>query len=289
MSRAPVAHTSGGPDIERAAATLLERIGRPPEALVVLGSGLSDLADAVEDPMALEFEELPGFPPATVQGHRGRFVAGRFRGRHVIFQAGRYHAYEGHPMPVVVAPVRLAARLGARFLVLTNAAGGVHPQLDAGSLVLIDDHLDLTFRSALAGPVRPGERRFPDMSAPYDPELQRLALESAAERRVVLVRGTYVGLLGPSYETAAEVRMLRTLGGDVVGMSTVAEAITARAVGLRCVAFSVVANKAVGLVPGPLDHEEVLEAARRAGLQLGRVLEGLIERLPPGPHPGGMK
>jgi purine-nucleoside phosphorylase len=192
-------------------------------------------------------------------------------------------------MEVVVAPVRVAAELGACLLVLTNACGGVDPALAAGSLVLLDDHIDLTFRSALRGPTADAEQRFPDMSAPYDPDMQALAVHVAATLGIALPRGTYAGLLGPSYETRAEVRMLHRLGAHVVGMSTVAEAITARALGLRCLAFSVVTNAALGDGSAPLDHADVVAAASRAADELGRILAGVVERLPAAPQPVGAK
>jgi purine-nucleoside phosphorylase len=246
---------------------------------VVLGSGLSHLTDALADPVAVPFEALPGLPPSGVAGHTGRFLHGRLGGAEVLLQAGRYHAYEGHSLDVVVAPVRILARLGVRVLVLTNAAGGLNAALEPGDLVLVDDHVNFMFRSPLVGPVIGGEERFLDMSAPYDRGLQELALAAAAERGVTLVRGTYAAVLGPSYETAAEVRMLRGLGADVVGMSTVPEVIAARANGLRCLAFSMVTNKGTGLADRPLAHDDVLAVGRDAGARLAGVIEGVLRRL----------
>ena len=269
-----------GPDIARAACLLRDRLPGAPEATLVLGSGLGRLVDAIQDPVSVPFADLPGFPPAGVQGHAGRFVAGRLGERYVLVQAGRYHVYEGHPGDVVAAPVRLSAALGVGTLLLTNAAGGVDPELEPGDLVLLSDHLNLMFRSPLTGPVAEGEVRFPDMSRPYDPELQELALDVAEGLGLSLRRGVYAALTGPSYETAAEVRMLRTLGADVVGMSTVPEVIVARALGLRCLAVSMVTNKGTGLTSQFLSHDEVVAVGREAGARVGALLEGVVYRLP---------
>lgn len=288
------AHGRRGSDIEAAAALLRERLGQAPEVVLVTGSGLGHLADAVEEPVTVPFDDLPGFPAAGVAGHSGAYVGGRWAGRRVLIQGGRFHAYEGHPLSVVTAPVRVARALGTRVLVLTNAAGGIHPTLEAGDLVLLDDHINLMGAHPLVGPVAQGEERFPDMSAPYDAELQAVAVEAAARLGVPLVRGVYAAVSGPSYETPAEIRMLGALGADIVGMSTVPEVITARASGLRCLAFSVVTNKAAGLSHGTLGHEEVLEVGRRAGRALGRLLEAVLKSLPagfgdPGPQESGAK
>jgi purine-nucleoside phosphorylase len=225
-------------DITAAAAALRARLGgRPtPETSVVLGSGLGNVAAAVEDPVVVPFTDVPGFPAAGVAGHAGEYVYGTMGSRPVLVQAGRFHHYEGHAMDVVAAPVRVAAALGVRVLVLTNAAGGVDPELEPGDVVLLEDHLNLMFRSPLIGPTRAGEERFPDMSEPYDAALRRAALAAAERLGVPLRTGVYAALTGPSYETAAEVRMLGRLGADVVGMSTVPEVIVARALGLRCLA-----------------------------------------------------
>lgn len=261
-------------------ARLREGAAPDPEILLVLGSGLGQLADAVIDPVVVPFVELPGWPATSVVGHAGRYVAGRIGERSVLLQAGRFHLYEGHAPEVVAAPVRVAAALGVDTIVLTNAAGGVDPSLEPGDLVLIEDHINLMFRSPLVGAVRRGDVRFPDMSEPYDRELRALARDAAGRAGVPLRRGVYAAMLGPSFETAAEVRMLGTLGAHVVGMSTVPEVIAARARGLRCVAFSAVTNKGTGLAAEPQSHEEVMEVGRRAGAALVRILEELLRVLP---------
>ena len=269
-----------GVDVEAAARTLERRFGGTPLVSIVLGSGLSELVEGVEDPVVVPFEEVPGLPTSGVVGHAGRFVYGRLEGRPVLLQAGRVHAYEGHPMEVVCAPVRIASALGVGAVIFTNASGGISRGLEPGTLLLLDDHLDLQLRAPLAGPVAPGEERFPDMSAPYDAELQRRALAAAAELGIHLPRGVYVAVLGPSYETPAEVAMLRTLGADVVGMSTVPEVITARARGLPVLAVSLVTNRAAGLSASRLSHDEVLETGRVAGRRLEALLRRIVRDLP---------
>jgi purine-nucleoside phosphorylase len=202
-------------------------------------------------------------------------------GKGMLLQVGRVHAYEGHPMDVVVAPVRIAAALGIDTVVVSNACGGLRPELSPGTLVLLDDHINLMNRSPLAGPVHDGEERFPDMSRPFDAALQQLALDAALELGIELPRGTYAGVLGPSYETPAEVRMLASLGADVVGMSTVPEVITARALGLRVLGFSVVTNAAAGVAGGgeALSHDEVLEMGEKTAERFGAILRGVMRAL----------
>jgi purine-nucleoside phosphorylase len=274
--------TGAESDRVREAASILEaRLSEPPEAFVVLGSGLGGLSSAVEGAVEIPFEALPGFPPAGVAGHEGRLLAGRIEGRPVLLQAGRYHLYEGHPPETVVRPVRVAAALGVRTLLVTNAAGGLDLRLSPGTLLLLDDVLNFQFRSALAGAVVEGEERFPDMSAPFDPELQRVALEVAAELGIPLPRGSYVAVTGPSYETPAEVRMLSRMGAQAVGMSTVLEVTVARARGMRVLGFSLITNPGAGLLPGLLDHEEVLEVGKGAALRLEALVRGIVARLSP--------
>ncbi len=266
-----------------AVADVLRRaLPEAPEIGLVLGSGLGGLAGALTDATVVPFEDLPGFPASGVEGHAGRFVGGRLAGRYVLVQAGRYHVYEGHTDALVVAPVRVMAALGVSTLVLTNAAGGVHGTLEPGDLVLLDDHINLMFRYPLAGPVVGQEARFADMSEPYDRELGALALAVAAELSIPLHRGVYAAVSGPSYETPAEVRMLARLGAHTVGMSTVPEATVAAALGLRCLAFSMVTNKAAGLSLEPLAHAEVMEVGAAAGAALAELIAGVVARLPAG-------
>jgi purine-nucleoside phosphorylase len=273
--------------LEEAGAYLEERMASKPEVFLVLGSGLGGVAEGLADPVSVPFGDVPGFPDAGVVGHAGTFLSGSLEGRSVLVQSGRFHFYEGHPASLVVAPIRLAASLGARFAVVTNAAGGIRPDLSPGSILLLDDHLNLQDRNPLVGPVLDGEQRFPDMSAPYDPGLQELALEVAAGLEIPLSRGTYAALLGPSYETPAEVRYFRECGAHAVGMSTVPEVIVARARGLRVLAFSLITNLAPGLAQGVLDHQEVLDMGRLVGDRLANLIREVVARLPAEESDGG--
>jgi purine-nucleoside phosphorylase len=252
---------------------------RRPVALLVLGSGLGRLAERLEDAARLPYGDIPGFPAPTVAGHAGELVAGRLAGREVLVQGGRFHMYEGHDAATSALPVRVAAALGIGTVLLTNAAGGIRRTFRAGTLMLIADTLNVSFRSPLVGAVQPGETRFPDMSDPWDAALRGVAREVAAAEGVALEEGVYAGVLGPSYETPAEIRMLERLGADAVGMSTVTEVIAARAAGLRCLGISTITNLAAGISPTPLSHAEVIAAAEAAGADLGRLLEGVVERL----------
>lgn len=266
--------------LELALALLRSRLPGSPRVLIVLGSGLGGLMDEVEDPLELAFSEIPGFPGAGVAGHAGRWLGGRLGRTTVLLQSGRYHFYEGHPAEVVVAPIRLAARLGVRIVILTNAAGGISPELRPGSIMLLDDHQNHQGRSPLAGPVAEGEARFPDLSAPFDVALQQLAMDVAGRERIRLQRGTYAAVLGPSYETPAEVRYLRRLGADAVGMSTVPETIVAVALGLKVVGFSLITNRAAGTGSETLNHADVLAIGSEAGPRLQRLIKALIGELP---------
>jgi purine-nucleoside phosphorylase len=267
-------------DIEAAAAAIRERWGkRRPKVAIVLGSGLGYLAERIEDPVRIPYRQIPGFPEPTIVGHGGEVVIGHFAGKEVLAQSGRFHLYEGHSPSTAALPVRVIGALGIETLLLTNAAGGIRRTFSSGTVMLIADHINLTFRNPLIGPVLSGEERFPDMSDPYDRSFRELARAVAVERRIALQEGVYVQLLGPSFETPAEIRMLERLGADAVGMSTVVEVIAARARGIRCLGFSVVTNLASGLSPTKLNHEEVLETAKRVSNELGSLVEGIIERL----------
>jgi purine-nucleoside phosphorylase len=267
-------------EIEAAAEAIRERWGkRRPKVAIVLGSGLGYLAEKIEDPVRLPYGLIPGFPEPTIVGHGGELVIGRFAGKEILAQSGRFHMYEGHTASAAALPVRVFGALGIETLILTNAAGGIRRTFSSGTVMLIADHINLTFRNPLIGPVLSGEERFPDMSDPYDPSLRELARLVAVERRIPLQEGVYVQLLGPSFETPAEIRMLERLGADAVGMSTVVEVITARARGIRCLGFSVVTNLASGLSPTKLSHEEVLETAKRVSREVGGLVEGVIGKL----------
>jgi len=266
--------------IETAAGTIKGRLGgRRPSVAIVLGSGLGFFTSRIQNAVTIPYRDIPGFPQPTVIGHGGELVTGRLAGKDVIAQSGRFHLYEGHEASTTALPVRVFAELGIRTLLLTNAAGGIRRTFASGSVMLIADHINLTFRNPLIGKLLPQEERFPDMSDPYDSDLRLLAREVARDRRLLLNEGVYAQLLGPSFETPAEIRMLERLGADAVGMSTVLEVIAARARGVRCLGFSVVTNPAAGLSPRKLDHVEVMETANRVTGELGALIEGIIERL----------
>jgi purine-nucleoside phosphorylase len=252
-----------------------------PRAGIVLGSGLGSLADDLENPVAIPFGEMPGWPAATAPGHVGRLLLGRLAGVPVAMLQGRFHMYEGNDPGLVVQPVLLFRRLGARLVVLTNAAGGVNPDFGPGTLMVISDHLNLTGRTPLLGPnadeLGP---RFADMTDVWAPSLRDRLHAAAATEGVALEEGIYAGVLGPNYETPAEVRMLRTLGADAVGMSTVLEAIAARWVGLEVCGVSLVTNAGAGYTGQPLTHTEVLEVGAQAGPRLARVIRRFVAQLP---------
>ena len=261
-------------------AAVRERTDLVPEVGIVLGSGLGGLADDLQDAVAIPFADLPGWPAATAPGHVGRLLLGVLGGRRVGLLQGRFHLYEGNAPGLVVQPVLLFHALGAETVVLTNAAGGVDPSFAPGTLMIIADHLNLTGRTPLLGPNADAlGPRFVDLTEVWDAAL-RQRLRAAGEREGIrLAEGVYAGLLGPSYETPAEVRMLRTLGADAVGMSTVLEAIAARWVGLRVCGVSLITNAGAGYTGQPLTHEEVLEAGAAAGPRLARVLRRFISEL----------
>jgi purine-nucleoside phosphorylase len=271
MSTSPFGATAAA----AAADAIRARIGpADPVVGIVLGSGLGGLAARIADPVAVPFAEVPGFPSATVVGHAGKLIAGTLAGRPVIALAGRFHMYEGHEAALAGFLVRVLHALGAPTLFVSNAAGGIRRSFRAGDLMLIRDHLNLMFRNPLIGALEMGDHRFPDMSAPYDEALARQLREHAAGMGIALQEGVYGGLLGPTYETPAEVRMLATLGADAVGMSTVPEVIVARAIGMRVAGISCITNLASGISPHPLSHAEVLETTTRVAAQF----EGLVER-----------
>jgi purine-nucleoside phosphorylase len=268
MSRKPDVHTR----LEYARAWVRGRTELRPVVGVVLGSGLGALADRLEGAVSIPYQEIPEFPAVSVAGHAGRLVVGTLGGVPLAAMQGRVHSYEGWSAEDIVFGVRLLAATGVRALLVTNAAGAVNPGLAPGDLVRIADHLNLTGLNPLTGPNddRIGPR-FPDMSQAYDPQLGALLHESAGRLGIALGAGVYAGVAGPSYETPAEIRTLRTLGADLVGMSTVLEVIAARHAGLRVAAISLVTNLAAGLAGRPLSHEDVLAAGEGARERLARL------------------
>ncbi|MBA3854490.1 MAG: purine-nucleoside phosphorylase [Gemmatimonas sp.] len=273
MSAGASAH--GAVAAQQAADAVRARLGvQSPVAAIVLGSGLGGLADRVQGATRVPYGEIPGFHAPAVEGHRGELIRGMLGGREVLLLAGRFHMYEGHSAQVAAFPVRVVRALGAKVLFVSNAAGGINRAFPPGTLMMIADHLNLQFRNPLVGALEPGDIRFPDMSAPYAPRLQRLLEAAAAEGGLTLARGVYAGLLGPTYETPAEVRMLATMGADAVGMSTVPETIVARAIGMEVAGVSCITNPAAGISEAPLNHAEVMEEGRKAG----DAFCGLVER-----------
>lgn len=254
---------------------------RTPSVAIVLGTGLGALADMIEVEHAIPYEEIPGFPLSTVESHAGRLLVGRLQGLEVVALQGRFHLYEGVSAARIAFPIRVLRLLGAETLVLSGACGGMNPLWAAGDLVLLDDHINLLGDHPLIGPnLDDLGPRFPDMSAPYDLELAALAEQVALDEGIVLRRGVYVAVTGPSLETRAEYRMLRTMGADVVGMSTVPEVITARHAGMRVLAISIVTDQCL---PDALEEariEDILQAAEQAQPKLIRVLRGVLDRLP---------
>jgi purine-nucleoside phosphorylase len=266
--------------VEAAAAAVLARCGEPPKTAIVLGSGLGDFADALENPISTPYDALPFWPPTQVVGHAGRLVIGEACGRRVAAMAGRVHAYEGHDLATVVFATRVMGRLGVRELILTNAAGGINTAFARGALMLIDDHINFMGSNPLVG--ANDERfgpRFPDMTEVYSSRLRHIAEDAARTRGIALSRGVYVAVHGPSYETPAEIRAFRAIGADAVGMSTVPEAIAARHMGIEVLGISCITNMAAGVLPQPLVHEEVIATAREVRGSFLGLLDGIFERL----------
>ncbi len=267
--------------MEEAAAAIRRRTAFVPKLAVILGSGLGALADHVQAEAVVPYPEIPHFPSPTVAGHAGRLVLGWLEGKPAAVLQGRAHLYEGYTAQEVVFPVRVLYALGCRVLVVSNAAGGLNREWKAGDLMVITDHINFQGTNPLLGPNDDSlGPRFPDMSRPYDPELVELAERCAVEERVVLRRGVYVAVLGPSYETAAELRMLRALGADAVGMSTVPEVIAARHLGMRVLGLSAITDLATGEVVQPVSHEEVLRVARELEPRFVRLVRRIVREMP---------
>jgi purine-nucleoside phosphorylase len=267
-------------DVGAARDAVLARLaGRKPTIAIVLGSGLGGLTDLIGDPVRIPYSDIPGFHAPKVEGHKGELVIGTLADKTVLAQSGRFHMYEGYSAAENVLPVRVFGSLGIETLIVTNAAGGVRRSYTAGTLMLISDHLNLSGMNPLVGPHRPGDERFPDMTDAYDPTYREVARAQALKLGIRLEEGVYASLLGPSYETPSEVRMLERLGADAVGMSTAVEVIAARAQGIRCLGFSLVTNPGAGISHVPLAHKDVMETAARAGKDLARLIEGIVSVL----------
>jgi purine-nucleoside phosphorylase len=252
-----------------------------PELAIVLGSGLGDLAHCPEAAagVAVDFSGLPGFPEQTVEGHSGRLLFCELEKRRVVLQAGRFHYYEGHHMSLVTAPMRIYGRLGIKAVLLTNAAGALNPDIHVGSLMVIKDHINLQGANPLIGPNDGLCPRFPDMSFLYEPKLRRQLVDAGRGGGLDLCEGVYVAVTGPSFETPAEVRAFRALGGDAVGMSTVPEAIVARHEGMSVAGVSCICNMGAGISGKTLCHQEVLDISKTVGASFERVARNFVRNL----------
>lgn len=264
-------------EVQGAAALVRSKSSAIPGTAVVLGSGLGGFASSLDRSTSIPYGEIPHWPGTNVVGHEGRLVLGEVAGRPIAALSGRAHFYEGHDLRTVTFATRVLGALGVKTLILTNAAGGINTAFIPGDLMVIDDHINLLGASPLAGPN--DERfgvRFPDLTNVYSPRLRRLADDTAAAQGLALRHGVYVACHGPSYETPAEVRYLRTIGADAVGMSTVPEAIVARHMGIDVLGISCITNFAAGVLPQPLNHDEVLETAKRVRETFITLLQGVI-------------
>jgi len=263
--------------IQEAAAYIQSKISETPVVGLILGSGLGVLAELVEQPVTIAYGDIPHFPVSTVEGHAGELLIGKIAGRTVAMMKGRFHMYEGYGPELTAFPVRVMKAIGVTKLLVTNAAGGINTSYKPGDLMLISDHLNMTGRNPLIGTNdnRLGVR-FPDMSQAYSPQLRQKAKDVAASQGVELQEGVYVGFLGPNYETPAEIRMLRVLGGDAVGMSTVSEVIVAQHAGMEVLGISCISNMAAGILDQPLSHDEVMETAELVRDQFLKLVIGII-------------
>lgn len=266
--------------VEAAAEWLRTRGVEAPRVALVLGSGLGELAEQFEGAQAFDYETIPHFPRSTVEGHAGRLVYGRFGGHAALAMQGRFHFYEGWSLQQVTFPIRVFAALGCHTLIVTNSSGGININYSPGDLMIISDHINMTGANPLVGPnLDTLGPRFPDMTEPYERSLRKLAMRVADAQSLPIRVGVYAGVLGPSYETPAEIRMLRTLGGDAVGMSTVPEVIVANHAGMRVLGISCITNLASGLSEHKLTHDEVKETAAMARKRFGALITGIVEAL----------
>lgn len=257
-----------------------DKISIEPELGIVLGSGLSNMADEIKDPVYIDYKEIPHFVASTAPGHKGRFVVGTLEGKPVICMQGRLHYYEGHSLKDVTYPIRVMKLLGIKNLILTNASGGVNKSFNVGDLMLIDDHINLLGNNPLIGKnIDELGPRFCDMSYAYAPELKEIAFEASKETGVELKRGTYLATTGPSFETPAEIRAFRALGADAVGMSTVPEVIVASHAKLNVLAISLITNMAAGILDQPLTQEEVIEIGNLKAKELQKLMRSIVKRI----------
>lgn len=265
---------------QEAAQYVQTKIKATPEIGLILGSGLGVLAEEISNPINIPYHEIPGFPESTVEGHAGQLVIGDLEGKKVIAMQGRFHFYEGYSLDLVTLPVRMMKSLGVKNMLVTNAAGGINTDFAAGDLMIIEDHLNFMFKNPLTGP-NDAELgvRFPDMSEAYSAALREKAFQVAQEQGIELQRGVYVSVTGPSYETPAEIRMLRKLGADAVGMSTVPEVIVAVHSGMKVLGMSCITNMAAGILDQPLSHHEVMETAELVKSKFLSFVKGIVKAI----------
>lgn len=266
--------------IQEAADYIRTKSSVTPKLGLILGSGLGVLAEHIDDAVSIAYQDIPYFPQSTVEGHAGELLIGSVQGTPVVLMKGRFHMYEGYGPELTAFPVRVMKALGVSRLLVTNAAGGINTSYEPGDLMLISDHINMTGRNPLVGPNDPElGARFPDMSEAYSRKLREIAKQVAYEKDIPLQEGVYVGLLGPSYETPAEIRMFRTLGADAVGMSTVSEVIVARHAGIEVLGISCISNMAAGILDQPLSHDEVIETTDRVREKFLNLVLGIIPKL----------
>jgi len=267
-------------EIQEASEYILGRTKYKPEVAIILGSGLGGLADEIEDAEIYDYREIPNFPESTVKGHKGRFVIGRLKGRVVAAMQGRFHYYEGYSMLKVTFPVRVMSLIGIKTMIVTNASGAVNLSYKPGQLMLIKDHINLSFSNPLIGRnLDEFGQRFPDMSNAYDAILRKKVRKTASEHGIQLKEGVYVCMSGPSYETPAEIRMIRTIGGDAVGMSTVPEVIVAKHCGMKVIGIACMTNMAAGILDRPLDHKDVIETTETSGENFKELVRCIVSDL----------
>ncbi|KJR48600.1 Purine nucleoside phosphorylase [Desulfosporosinus sp. I2] len=266
--------------LEEAQHYLRDQVGLSPELGIILGSGLGSFADLIEEKIAIPYQEIPHFPVSTVEGHAGQWVFGKVDGLPIVVMQGRFHYYEGYAMHEVTFPIRVMQGLGVKGLLVTNAAGGINPEFRSGDLILIKDHINMMGDNPLRGAnLSSFGPRFPDLSEGYDPEWRQKALAIMPNYGIRPQEGVYAAMSGPNYETPAEIRFLRTIGADMVGMSTVPEVLVANHGGMRVLGISCVTNMAAGILPQKLNHAEVMETADRVTKQFVSFVRGLVKEL----------
>lgn len=254
---------------------LLSKIKSCPSVGLVLGSGLGILAEEIENPVHINYDEIPNFPVSTVEGHQGRLIVGDLKGKRVIAMQGRFHYYEGHSLEAVTFPIRIMKAIGVKQMIVTNAAGGINTAFKPGDLMIIKDHINMTSQNPLIGPNEDGVR-FPDMSEAYSKSLIHLTKKVANMNNINILEGVYAGMLGPSYETPAEINYLRVIGADAVGMSTVPEVIVAKHAGLEVLGISCISNMAAGISEHSLTHEEVMDTTEKIKAQFLLLVREIV-------------